>query len=58
VGRDGYVEVSVDADTGAISIGGACCIGLTGELCLADLPWPRRWSRPHAAPLPTAARTG
>ena len=38
VGRDGYVEVSVDADTGAISIGGACCIGLTGELRLADVP--------------------
>ena len=38
VGRDGYVEVRVDADTGAISIGGACCLGLTGELHLADLP--------------------
>jgi PhzF family phenazine biosynthesis protein len=36
VGRDGYVEVNVDADTGAISIGGACCVGVTGELCLAD----------------------
>ncbi len=37
VGRDGYVEVHVDADTGAISIGGACSIGLTGELHLASL---------------------
>lgn len=37
VGRDGYVEVSVAA-TGAISIGGACCIGVSGELCLDDLP--------------------
>jgi len=30
--------MNVDADTGAISIGGACCIGLTGELRLADVP--------------------
>ena len=37
VGRDGYVDVSVDASTGAISIGGACCIGLRGELYLESL---------------------
>ena len=37
VGRDGYVDVSVDAGTGAISIGGACCIGLRGELYLENL---------------------
>ena len=37
VGRDGYVEVNVDGRTGAISIGGACCIGLRGELCLPDV---------------------
>jgi len=32
VGRDGHVEVARDAATGAISIGGACVIGLRGEL--------------------------
>ncbi|MEO5812508.1 MAG: PhzF family phenazine biosynthesis protein [Rhodanobacter sp.] len=36
VGRDGYVEVNVNARTGAISIGGACCIGLSGQLRLPD----------------------
>ncbi len=35
VGRDGYVDVSVDVATGAISIGGACCSGVRGELQLA-----------------------
>ena len=32
VGRNGCVEVRRDAGTGAISIGGACVIGLRGEL--------------------------
>jgi len=34
VGRDGYVEVSRDASSGAITIGGACAIGVRGELNL------------------------
>jgi len=34
VGRDGYVEVRRDAATGAISIGGACAVGIRGELRL------------------------
>jgi PhzF family phenazine biosynthesis protein len=34
VGRDGYVEVMRDAATGAISIGGACAMGIRGELQL------------------------
>jgi PhzF family phenazine biosynthesis protein len=34
VGRDGYVEVTRDAATGAISIGGACAMGIRGELQL------------------------
>ena len=34
VGRDGHVEVARDAATGAISIGGACAMGIRGELCL------------------------
>ena len=32
VGRDGVVEVARDAASGAITIGGACVIGLRGEL--------------------------
>ena len=32
IGRDGYLEVSVDKESGAISVGGACCIGVRGEL--------------------------
>ena len=35
VGRDGYVDVCVDAVTGTISIGGACCSGVRGHLQLA-----------------------
>ena len=34
VGRNGIVEVSVDAATSAITIGGACAIGVRGELLL------------------------
>jgi PhzF family phenazine biosynthesis protein len=34
VGRDGYVEVSRDAASGAITIGGACALGVRGELYL------------------------
>ncbi|RAN79807.1 phenazine biosynthesis protein PhzF [Bacillus sp. SRB_336] len=34
VGRDGYVQVRRDAATGAISIGGACAVGIRGELRL------------------------
>ena len=34
VGRDGFVEVTRDAATGAISIGGACAMGIRGELQL------------------------
>jgi len=34
VGRDGYVEVMRHAATGAISIGGACAMGIRGELRL------------------------
>ncbi|MBB5358976.1 PhzF family phenazine biosynthesis protein [Rhodanobacter sp. ANJX3] len=34
VGRNGIVEVSVDAATSAITIGGACAIGVRGELRL------------------------
>ncbi len=34
VGRDGCVEVMRDAATGAISIGGACAVGIRGELQL------------------------
>lgn len=34
VGRDGYLEVRVDGDSGAISVGGACCIGVRGMLRL------------------------
>ncbi|MBN8713144.1 MAG: PhzF family phenazine biosynthesis protein [Xanthomonadales bacterium] len=34
VGRDGYLEVRVDGDGGAISVGGACCIGVRGMLRL------------------------
>jgi PhzF family phenazine biosynthesis protein len=34
IGRDGYVEVMRDAATGAISIGGACAMGIRGELQL------------------------
>jgi PhzF family phenazine biosynthesis protein len=34
VDRDGYVEVRRDAATGAISIGGACAMGIRGELHL------------------------
>jgi PhzF family phenazine biosynthesis protein len=36
VGRNGYVEVSVDPASSAITIGGACAIGVTGELLLPD----------------------
>lgn len=32
VGRNGYVDVTVDAITGAIRIGGACVIGVRGQL--------------------------
>lgn len=32
VGRDGYVEVAHDPASGAITIGGACVIGVRGEL--------------------------
>lgn len=32
VGRDGYVEVACDETSGAITIGGACVIGVRGEL--------------------------
>ncbi len=34
VGRNGYVDVGRDPDNGAITIGGACAIGLRGELQL------------------------
>lgn len=34
VGRDGQVEVARDLGTGAITIGGACVIGVRGELTL------------------------
>jgi PhzF family phenazine biosynthesis protein len=34
VGRDGYVEVRRDATSGAITIGGACAVGVRGELHL------------------------
>jgi PhzF family phenazine biosynthesis protein len=34
VGRDGYVDVARDVASGAITIGGACAIGLRGELLL------------------------
>jgi hypothetical protein len=34
VGRDGCVEVARDAASGAISIGGACAMGIRGELQL------------------------
>jgi PhzF family phenazine biosynthesis protein len=34
VGRDGCIEVTLDAATGAISIGGACAMGIRGELQL------------------------
>ena len=34
VGRNGYVEVGRDPDGGAITIGGACVIGVRGELVL------------------------
>ena len=34
VGRDGCIEVTRDAATGAISIGGACAMGIRGELQL------------------------
>lgn len=34
VGRDGYVEVSRDAQSHAISVGGHCVIGIRGELML------------------------
>lgn len=34
VGRDGLVEVTHDAATGAVTIGGACAIGVRGELQL------------------------
>lgn len=32
IGRDGYLEVHVEEGSGAISVGGACCIGVRGEL--------------------------
>jgi PhzF family phenazine biosynthesis protein len=35
VGRDGLVEVNVDIATSAITIGGACAIGVRGELRLS-----------------------
>jgi PhzF family phenazine biosynthesis protein len=34
VGRDGYVEVMRDGNDGRISIGGACAMGIRGELWL------------------------
>ena len=34
VGRDGYVDVGRDPNSGAITIGGACVIGVRGELVL------------------------
>jgi PhzF family phenazine biosynthesis protein len=34
MGRDGYVEVSRDANSHAISVGGECVIGIRGELLL------------------------
>jgi phenazine biosynthesis protein PhzF family len=37
VGRDGCVEVSVDPTGPAITIGGACAIGVRGELLLEDI---------------------
>jgi PhzF family phenazine biosynthesis protein len=36
VGRDGIVEVSRDAASGAVTIGGACVIGVRGELMLDE----------------------
>ena len=38
VGRDGVVEVARDAASGAITIGGACAIGVRGELHWEDEP--------------------
>lgn len=38
IGRDGYLEVHVDERSGAISVGGACCIGVRGELLLDAVP--------------------
>jgi PhzF family phenazine biosynthesis protein len=37
VGRDGCVEVSVDPIGSAITIGGACVVGVRGELLLQDI---------------------
>ncbi|MGH8156810.1 MAG: PhzF family phenazine biosynthesis protein [Rhodanobacter sp.] len=37
VGRDGHVEVAHDQASGAITIGGACVIGVRGELHLPDI---------------------
>jgi hypothetical protein len=34
VGRDGCVEVVRDTTDGSISIGGACAVGIRGELQL------------------------
>jgi len=34
IGRDGYLQVRVDQGSGAISVGGACCIGVRGVLQL------------------------
>ena len=36
VGRDGLVDVTRDAATGAVTIGGACALGVRGELQLPD----------------------
>jgi PhzF family phenazine biosynthesis protein len=36
VGRDGHVEVAVDAHTGAVEIGGQCVTCIRGELDLGD----------------------
>lgn len=34
IGRDGYLEIRVDQHSGAISVGGACCVGVRGTLQL------------------------
>lgn len=38
IDRDGYLEVRVDEGSGSVSVGGACCIGVRGELWLDAAP--------------------
>ncbi|MDE2308809.1 MAG: PhzF family phenazine biosynthesis protein [Xanthomonadaceae bacterium] len=49
MGRDGQVDVKRDPGTGAITIGGACAIGIRGDLTLDWADLLGKQQRPHEA---------